>query len=260
MTATASAKNAPVASAAQIKQYQDDGYTLIPGLIPKADLDPIQAQLLDFEAGNRGDWTEDFFQVADPASVKDPKGGKLIFGVQLPATRSEVFRKVADNPRLRGVAEQILGGSATRFGDQAAIKSRFITTEQGGRTYHHQDSYYWHIDPMLGCNCWIPLQAVGRDAIAIAVMPRSQEGWTLVKHEDYLDDPPFYGGRATQPYKRHRIPFDKIDFSKEVLLPMNAGDALFFTNYTWHRSEPNRTGKTMTFYAVGFKRAGEAAK
>ncbi|MAE60341.1 MAG: hypothetical protein CMJ49_03190 [Planctomycetaceae bacterium] len=31
------------------------------------------------------------------------------------------------------------------------------------------------------------------------------------------------------------------------------GDALFFTNYTWHRSEPNRTGRTLTYYAIAYQ-------
>jgi len=30
---------------------------------------------------------------------------------------------------------------------------------------------------------------------------------------------------------------------------------LFFTNYTWHRSEPNRTGQTKSYYAIAYQRA-----
>jgi ectoine hydroxylase-related dioxygenase (phytanoyl-CoA dioxygenase family) len=35
---------------------------------------------------------------------------------------------------------------------------------------------------------------------------------------------------------------------------MKAGDALFFTNYTWHRAEPNLSGTDRLFYAIAYKR------
>lgn len=35
---------------------------------------------------------------------------------------------------------------------------------------------------------------------------------------------------------------------------MSPGDGLLFTNYTMHRSEPNRSGETRMFYAVAYKR------
>ena len=74
--------------------------------------------------------------------------------------------------------------------------------------------------------------------------------------KSYYDDPPL-GIMAPdfKPFKRHRIPLEQIDFTAEVLLPMTPGDALFFTNYTWHRSEPNRTGETKSFYAVAYRLA-----
>ena len=59
-----------------------------------------------------------------------------------------------------------------------------------------------------------------------------------------------------RPFRRHRIPLDQIDSTKEVLVEMSAGDGLFFSNYTWHRSEPNRTGETMAFYAIAYQRRG----
>ena len=46
---------------------------------------------------------------------------------------------------------------------------------------------------------------------------------------------------------------------QEVLLPMAAGDGLFFTNYTWHRSEPNRTGEDRAFYAIAYQVKGDKA-
>ena len=58
-----------------------------------------------------------------------------------------------------------------------------------------------------------------------------------------------------QPFKRHRIADHDVDLSKEQLVHMQPGDGLFFTNYTWHRSEPNRSGQTKAFYAIAWQRA-----
>lgn len=237
-----------------LRQYREEGYTLVRNLIPTDDTAPVLAGLMDIEADPEA-WPAEHFQFADPAKVRNERGQKIPGGVQLPSKLSETFRRMADHPNLQSAMSQILGGPVKRFTDQCGIKTRFLKTEQGGMSFHHQDSYYWKIAPELGCNCWIPLQDVGKDAIALAVMPRSQAGWNLHEHEAYFDDPPFYSARSTEPFKRLRIPLKQVDFSKEILVPMRAGDGLFFTNYTWHRSEPNRTGRSMCFYAIAYQRA-----
>ncbi len=67
----------------------------------------------------------------------------------------------------------------------STVSSMHIThyREQGGCSYYHQDSYYWKIAPELGYDCWIPLTSVGIDASALAVMPKTHQGWQLVEHE-----------------------------------------------------------------------------
>ena len=54
-------------------------------------------------------------------------------------------------------------------------------------------------------------------------------------------------------------PVDQADPSEEILLPMEPGDGLFFTNYTWHRSEPNCSGRTSAFYAIAYQVRDRAA-
>lgn len=245
-------------TAAQLQQYREHGYLLVRNLIPAAEMLPIRELLHQIEEGE-ADLPPAHAQYLDPAMVTNAKGLPVAAGVQGPARWSPDFEAVADHANLQSAMQQVLGGPVTRFTDQCGIKTRYVETEQGGRSYFHQDSYYWHIDPELGCNCWIPTDAVGKDAIALAVMPGSQRGWTLTPHEQYYDDPPFLAGRSTQPFQRHRIPQDEIDFSKEALVPMQPGDGLFFSNYTWHRSEPNRTGKTLCFYAIAYQRTKDGA-
>ncbi len=101
------------------------------------------------------------------------------------------------------------------------------------------------------------MDTVGEDAIALAIMPGSHRDWKLTEHESYFDNPPMgHVNETFEPFKRHRIRNQDIDYAKETLLSMNPGDGLFFTNYTWHRSEPNRTGETRSFYAIAYQRTG----
>ena len=66
--------------------------------------------------------------------------------------------------------------------------------------------------------------------------------------------PPIFGGTSGQPFERHRIPLAEVDDSAEQLLAMRPGDAAFFTNYTWHRGEPNESGAHKCAYAVAYRK------
>ena len=236
-----------------LRQYHEDGFCLVKGLIPVDRIQAVRRRVFEI-VEQIPDWPTRHFQVLDPARYRSARGEVLPGSLQKPAEREEVFRGVAAHPNLMAAMESLLGGPVELFADQIGIKHGMIREAQGGRSYFHQDSFYWHIDPQLGCNCWIPMSTVGRDAIALAVMPGSHLGWSLIRHESYYDDPSFgHMGDEFEPFKRHRIPADQVEASKELLFPMEPGDGLFFTNYTWHRSEPNRTGDSHAFYAIAYQ-------
>ena len=241
-----------VTSEKQRAQYISDGYTVVRNLIPLDKVAAVRALMMEILEDN-SEWPINHFQILDPSIYKNKTGGFVPLGIQQPAKQSKVFSSIADHPRLQAAMSELLGGEVSRYTDQALIKSTYIKEEQGGATFFHQDSYYWHIEPHLGCNSWIALDEVGKDDIALAIMPGSQQGWKLEEHEHYFDDPKPFVAAHGKPYQRHRIPFEKVDFSKEVLLPMKPGDAAFFTNYTWHRAESNKSGKDKCAYAIAYK-------
>ena len=237
----------------KLRQYRKEGYCLLKGLIPIESVDAMRRRV-DEIVDRIPDWSERHFQVLDPDRYRSARGEALPGGIQQPAEKEEVFRTVAGHPKLEAAMSWLLGGPVERFTDQIGVKHGMIREEQGGRSYFHQDSFYWHIDPRLGCNCWIPMSRVDSECIALAVMPGSHRGWSLAKHESYYDDPPIGHMRDRfEPFKRHRIPSEQVDPSEELLIPMDPGDGLFFTNYTWHRSEPNRSGETHAFYAIAYQ-------
>jgi ectoine hydroxylase-related dioxygenase (phytanoyl-CoA dioxygenase family) len=197
------------------------------------------------------DWPASYFQILDPEKYHNPHGGFVPLGVQLPAKQEQVFRDIADHPNLQSIMAQLLAGPVKRFTDQLLIKNKAIR----GESFYHQDSDYWHLPPERGANAWIALDEVGPEAIALAVMPGTQKIWQIIPHEEYYDEPSLHSAETGRAFKRFRIPFDQIDFSKEVLLPMSHGDAAIFTNYTWHRADPNLSGSDKAAYAIAYQRA-----
>ena len=244
-----------LATETHLRQYREEGYCLVKELIP-ADLIEAARQRTMEIAGALPDWPSRHFQVLDPSRYKSAGGSPLPGGIQQPASQEDVFARVADHPRLAAVMAGLLGGPVKRFTDQIGVKHAAVVEEQGGRSYFHQDSFYWKIAPELGCNCWIPLTEVGIEASALAVMPASHQGWRLIEHESYYDDPPMghVADDGFKLFKRHRVPLAQVDFAQEKLIATRPGDGLFFSNYTWHRSEPNRSGRTQAFYAIAYQR------
>ena len=244
----------------QLQQFREDGYCLVRNLIPTAITEPVRQRTLA-TIEKPPVWFEKSWQALDPQRYQNKDGQPIPASLQLPAEEEAVFKAMADHPNLVGAMSQLLGGDVCRYTDQIGIKHGRIKEEQGGRSFYHQDSYYWHLEPELGCNCWIPMDSVGKDAIALAVLPGTQKRWQLDEHEAYFDDPAaglLRNGKFTA-FKRFRIPLKNIDFTNEVLVPMEPGDGLFFTNFTWHRSEPNRTGQTKSFYAIAYQLTEAAA-
>ena len=241
-----------------VRQYEEEGYCLVEGLMPVDLMANAWKRVLEI-IEKPPVWKKGRFQVLNPEEYPAPSGDPLPKGIQRPGLEEEVFATVAEHENLSNAMAAVLGGDVALFTDQIGVKHGWVETEQGGRSYFHQDSWYWKIDPKLGCNCWIPFEEVGKDQIALSVMPRSHEDWVLTPHESYFDDPPGFRkakvgeGDGFVAFKRHRIPEADIDYSGEIRLDMKAGDGLFFTNYTWHRSEPNRTGKTRGFYAIAYQ-------
>lgn len=235
----------------QIEQYRAEGYTVVRGLISPGEGCRVRKRLMDLLAGDH-DWPDTHFQVLDPSQFRNNRDGFIPIGVQRPAMQEEVFKAIADHPNLQRVMGQLLGGSVERFTDQALIKHRAIS----GQSFFHQDSFYWHLAPRQGCNSWIALDEVGVDGCALAIMPGTQQSWTLIEHEGYYDEPSYHNARSGEAFKRWRIPIAEIDFSGEVLLPMSPGDAAFFTNYTWHRSERNNSGVHKCAYAIAYQLRG----
>lgn len=246
--------------AEHVAEYREKGSTLIRGLYDSSELAPLREYMEEMteEGAHYDDWPPGCLFVADPQQVRGSTGNPVVGSLQNPSGENDMFAKVSRDPKLVGAMEALLGGAATLYTDQTIMKLKCNSgPEDGGRSFYHQDAYYWrNIPPMAGCNCWVALDHVGKDNIALAVMPGSHGDSSLHEHESYYDEIRFSNPGTPSNTPRFRIPDDQVDYSREVLCPMAPGDGLFFTNYTWHRSEPNRSGENRYAYAIAYQLAG----
>lgn len=233
---------------AYLRMYEEKGFTVLRSIIPRDEVARLRQRLIEVAQGNHH-WPAHHFQVLDPNQHRDPEGRAVPIGVQLPADQEPIFQRMANHPRLQKAMATFLGGAVKRYTDQALIKWPQVE----GRTFYHQDSFYWQLPPKVGCNAWIALDEVGENASALAFLPGTHERWELEQHEEYFDNPAFCSGETGKPFKRFRIPSYRLNGADEMLMPMEPGDVAFFTNYTWHRAEANNTRRVICAYAVAYQ-------
>jgi ectoine hydroxylase-related dioxygenase (phytanoyl-CoA dioxygenase family) len=190
-----------------------DGYCLLRDLVPKELLAAARERVCVMME-EQPDWAVQW-QILDPSRATNGKGEPLPIGIQGPASREAVFDRVARHPSLEAVASSLLGGPVTMATDQLIVKHGFIHEEQGGASFYHQDSFYWHLEPGTGLNAWLPLDDVGPNNIGLVIKPGSHLDWQLLPHEKYTDQPKWghMKGGTFESFDRLRIPAATIDFS-----------------------------------------------
>jgi hypothetical protein len=194
-------------------------------------------------------WPHRHLQTWDPEDKDTPGGNYRSGSLQQPAAIESVFDDFTGNPKLVGAMEALLDGPVKRYTDQTIFKPGVY---KAGRSFYHQDSFYWKLRPKVCLNCWIALDQVAPDAIALGFLPGTHASWRIRFHELYWDQVPAFGRDGAQ-YQRKRIALDAVDDSREDLISGGPGDAYFFTNYTWHRGEPNLSGVNRAAYAIAYQ-------
>ena len=234
-----------------IAQFQRDGYCIVRGLYSVEEVLPVRRRLEDLWEGRHDyPWPNDFLASARPEDRNTPGGNYRSGSMQLPAAMETVFHDFAHNPKLVSAMGLLLRGKVRHYTDQTIFKAGALKAE---RSFYHQDTFYWRLRPKVCINAWVALDRVDRDAIALAFLPGSHQRWRVQFHEEYWDEVRYARGKSGTQYTRRRIPLGAIDERAEILTPGGPGDAFFFTNYTWHRADPNLSGQNKAAYAIAYQ-------
>ena len=238
------------ATAEHVMQLDRDGYCVIRGLYSEEETRPVRARIeAMYEGRHDYGWPNRHLQTWDPEDRDTPGGNYRSGSLQMPPLIESVFDDFTGNPKLVGAMEALLGGAVKRYTDQTIFKPAVY---KAGRSFYHQDCFYWKLRPKVCLNCWVALDRVDRGIMALGFLPGSHRRWRIQFHESYWDQVPKHG-REGNKYQRRRIPLSVVDGSSEKLIPGEPGDAFFFNNYTWHRGEPNVGDVNRAAYAIAYQ-------
>ncbi len=232
-------------TAAQIRQFHEEGYVMIPDLFPPADLEPLRQEIAGIVAATAE-------RLAAEGKITDPHADESF--------ETRLTRLMADHPDLtwdyiRAIEGRGGGGHAGRAMFYVITHPRLLDAMEslvgpeivGSSVYRirpkvpgfargevpwHQDSGYFavHCDRSLIVTCWIPLVDATPENGCLQVLPRVHETGVFTHHTGghagYLviedEDLPLPSGRA-------------------VTVPVPLGGALLLTNLAPHCSTPNHT-------------------
>ncbi|MFJ8630563.1 phytanoyl-CoA dioxygenase family protein [Streptomyces sp. NPDC093568] len=218
MTATdIGAAGAPLLLAARLRQFRQEGYTVVRGLFGRAEIDRLCEGFTALHASG---------PVAGHFAPRPDDGDPLRVypRVMHPHEIDDLSLRVLLDPRLRGVLEVLLGEEVL------AAQSMFYFKPPGARGQAlHQDNFYLRVEPGTCVAAWIACDVIGRDNGGLEVVPGTHE-MDLFCPETADVEVSFAREYVPPPPGLSAVPVD-----------MEPGDVLFFNGSLVHGSGPNRT-------------------
>src|SRR5688572_4704448 len=198
------------------------------------------------------------------------------------------FNDLATREALVDVVEELVGAGARRFRDVLIVKP----SRSGGVFSYHQDSAYWDVEPKSLVSSWIALGDVTAESGCLSVVPGTHTRFIehalylrgrhkvpqpitrllrrLVSVAGTGDNPDATGSTLAWKVKRwiltdttryapvlldlqdFRVPLDALTTEREIVIPVEAGDVIFFHSLLWHASGPNRSDTSRFAEIVSF--------
>ena len=207
-------------AADQIKQYHDDGFAVLRGLLPPGLVQELTAEaaaliqreeLIDSDNircrwQNHAETGECRFDCFDPVIDLGP-----------------VCARVARDPRILEAVSALYGEPACLF------KDKLIFKPAGATGYKlHQDYISWKSFPKTFVTVIVAIDPADKSNGATEVFPGYHRQGCMTPMDGQY----------------HQLPDDSVDLSKGVVLDLNPGDIAIFSGFTPHRSGPNLSNES----------------
>ena len=215
--------------------FKKEGYLIVEDILSAAEVDECQSEiqrLHEFAAGQESELEKDRADLARRHVQREPFAKEETQGNELPVLRkaentrqySDVFRNLAQHPKLVAVLQNLLGEDLLLFRSTLMFKPALHGSSHG----LHQDSAYWPMEPPSLVTVSIALNDATPENGCFKVVPRSHL-WGVQQ----------WGGIARQ---QDAELTDREDVAKQQMdVPLSAGSALFFHSLMVHGSGPNTT-------------------
>jgi hypothetical protein len=232
-----------VLSAAELRQFSDQGFLTIQNLCSAVELESMRAVLLPLFQGHVGrDEGDQFDMLGLDLDVIAPRQPQII----KPSTYAPALRGTAYFHSLTAIARQLLGSDAQFSFDHSILKP-------GGSaapTPWHQDEAH-HSDPAVRfqqVSFWLALQDTPVELGCMRYIPGSNHGPVLPHH--------FLNGDS----RIHALECSVADFdaSQAVSQPIAAGSCIVHSGRTLHSALPNFSAADRVAYIVAFTAAPSA--
>lgn len=228
LAAPAAKPQVPVVTDDMKKQYREEGYFMLPGV-----LSPEHLQILRDKAQ---------FFIDRQDRLFDEKGVDVL-GINHRNKRYFVHNCVRDQPQIgefvfselmAEVCRATLGDHAYLFWDQYVIKC----ADKGMKFSWHQDSGYVHPKANPYLTCWITLDDVTEENGTVYLLPYSMSGIrTWVKH-------------VKDPVSNDLVGYFGSLRGIPVILP--AGSIAVFSSFVFHSSGANTTPNMRRIYLAQY--------
>lgn len=221
-----------VFSPAELRQFEEQGYLVVPGLAPAG----IRERMLAVTGEGLERFTEPIEYEADlhypgaPDSREEP-GGRTVRRLKQALSRDYVFIEWVQYPPLLARLRQLLGQEIycpLAHHNCIMTKSPRFSSETGW----HQDLRYWSFEKPDLVNAWLALGREYPDNGCLKVIP----GTHRMTFESSRFD--------LEIFLRSDLPENQELMRREVFVELQAGDVLFFHCRTFHAASRNHTGET----------------
>ena len=214
---------------AQVRQFDRDGYVVVPDLLEGDALAAVTAEIDGFEAE-----ADAFLQQLDGGRMSIAEAGAITFSVHL-AARSDALRALTRHPTIVGLCGDLVGPDVNLYWDQAVYKK----PEKPRRFPWHQDNGYAFVEPQQYLTIWLALTDATVDNGCPWVVPGLHRAGTL--QHTYVDP----------------LGFECLsDPEGAVPAEVPAGGAVVFSSLTPHLTGPNTTGSVRKAYILQYAPAG----
>src|SRR5205814_122441 len=135
----------------------------------------------------------------------------------------EMYRALAQDPRLIGILSDLLGPDIKLFRNSLMMKP----AHHGSAKPYHQDSAYWSIDPPSLASCWLALDEATEENGCMRVI-RGSHRWGMLEHRHLAD---------------FQVDETTLDTANEACVPLKPGGCLIFHSLLLHATSPNSSDR-----------------
>ncbi|MDZ4857571.1 MAG: phytanoyl-CoA dioxygenase family protein [Candidatus Hydrogenedentes bacterium] len=233
-------------SEAQRKQYEDDGYLVVKGVLSSEEVDRYKKRARELATGAIPPGAEkmlvrDVRVAKGEVKVDDPELG--MWKLLQPDWYDPIFEPYPQTPAVLDVVEDIIGRDIKAFLTMMIYKPPGIQADHP----YHQDSFYFAFGPHdLILGSWIALDPTDIENGTLVVIPGSHKH-ALIDHDTPRGDLVNFGVFGAVGYEGPQ--------PNEVALSLEPGDGALFHSRLLHRTGPNTSTRHRRVLTVHFASA-----